>query len=54
MSRPAQQPPLVQPDVLSPESARRFRDVADAAGEYVWELDLAGRFTYVSPGIERS
>ena len=31
------------------ESERRFRDIADAAGEFVWENDLEGRFTYVSP-----
>jgi diguanylate cyclase (GGDEF)-like protein/PAS domain S-box-containing protein len=30
-------------------SEQRFRDVADAAGEFVWENDLEGRFTYVSP-----
>jgi diguanylate cyclase (GGDEF)-like protein/PAS domain S-box-containing protein len=42
------------PEDLSSESAERFRDVAGAAGEYVWELDLAGRFIYVSSGIERA
>jgi diguanylate cyclase (GGDEF)-like protein/PAS domain S-box-containing protein len=31
------------------ESERRFRDIADAAGEFVWENDSQGRFTYVSP-----
>ena len=30
-------------------SEQRFRDVAEAAGEFVWENDLEGRFTYVSP-----
>ncbi len=30
-------------------SEQRFRDVADAAGEFVWENDLDGLFTYVSP-----
>ncbi|HKB84027.1 MAG TPA: PAS domain S-box protein, partial [Burkholderiales bacterium] len=32
-------------------SEQRFRDVAEAAGEFVWENDLAGRFTYVSPRV---
>ncbi|HEY9396558.1 MAG TPA: PAS domain S-box protein [Burkholderiales bacterium] len=35
------------------ESERRFRDFADAAGEYVWELDVDGRFTYVSRRVEQ-
>ena len=32
-------------------SEQRFRDVAEVAGEYVWENDLEGRFTYVSPKV---
>lgn len=35
------------------ESERRFRDFADAAGEYVWELDVDGRFIYVSRRVEQ-
>jgi diguanylate cyclase (GGDEF)-like protein/PAS domain S-box-containing protein len=35
------------------ESERRFRDFAEAAGEYVWELDIDGRFTYVSRRVEQ-
>ncbi len=34
------------------ESERRFRDFAEAAGEYVWELDARARFTYVSRRVE--
>jgi diguanylate cyclase (GGDEF)-like protein/PAS domain S-box-containing protein len=34
------------------ESENRFRDFADAAGEYVWECDLDGRFTYVSSRVQ--
>jgi diguanylate cyclase (GGDEF)-like protein/PAS domain S-box-containing protein len=34
------------------ESETRFRDFADAAGEYVWEADLAGRYTYVSSRVQ--
>jgi diguanylate cyclase (GGDEF)-like protein/PAS domain S-box-containing protein len=34
-------------------SERRFADVVDAAGEYVWEADGDGVFTYLSPRVER-
>ena len=33
------------------QSEQRFRDIAQAAGEFVWENDLEGRFTYVSPRV---
>ncbi|HSD55128.1 MAG TPA: EAL domain-containing protein, partial [Burkholderiales bacterium] len=35
------------------ESERRFRDFAEAAGEYVWELDVDGRYTYISRRVEQ-
>jgi diguanylate cyclase (GGDEF)-like protein/PAS domain S-box-containing protein len=35
------------------ESERRFRDFAEAAGEYVWELDVDGRYTNVSRRVEQ-
>jgi diguanylate cyclase (GGDEF)-like protein/PAS domain S-box-containing protein len=34
------------------ESETRFRDFSAAAGEYVWEADLEGRFTYVSSRVQ--
>jgi diguanylate cyclase (GGDEF)-like protein/PAS domain S-box-containing protein len=34
------------------ESETRFRDFADAAGEYVWEANVQGRFTYVSSRVQ--
>lgn len=34
-------------------SERRFRDFADAAGEYVWETDVDGRYTYLSSRVEQ-
>jgi diguanylate cyclase (GGDEF)-like protein/PAS domain S-box-containing protein len=40
-------------EALLKRNATRFRDIADAAAEYLFELDLQGRFTYVSDGIER-
>jgi diguanylate cyclase (GGDEF)-like protein/PAS domain S-box-containing protein len=40
-------------EALLKRNASRFRDIADAAAEYLFELDLQGRFTYVSEGIER-
>lgn len=33
-------------------SEQRFRDVTDAAGEYIWEVDREGRFTYLSDRVE--
>jgi diguanylate cyclase (GGDEF)-like protein/PAS domain S-box-containing protein len=34
------------------EREQRFRDVAEASGEYVWETDAAWRFTYLSERVE--
>lgn len=33
-------------------SEERFRDIADAAGEYIWETDPSGVYTFVSGSIE--
>jgi diguanylate cyclase (GGDEF)-like protein/PAS domain S-box-containing protein len=35
------------------DSERRFRDFAEAAGEYVWELDVDGRYIYLSRRAEQ-
>src|SRR5262249_22955719 len=34
------------------ESEQRFRDVVEASGEYVWETDGEGRYTYLSKRAE--
>ena len=34
------------------ESEARFRDVADAAGEYIWEIDLDGRYTFLTDRVK--
>ena len=34
------------------EREQRFRDVADSSGEYVWETDAEGRYTYLSERVE--
>jgi PAS domain S-box-containing protein len=34
---------------LLEQSERRFRDVADSAGDWIWEMDANLRFTYESP-----
>jgi diguanylate cyclase (GGDEF)-like protein/PAS domain S-box-containing protein len=34
------------------EREQRFRDVVDASGEYVWETDAEGRYTYLSERAE--
>jgi PAS domain S-box-containing protein len=33
-------------------SEQRFRDVAEASGEYVWETDLMNKYTYLTPKVE--
>ncbi|MDO8931028.1 MAG: EAL domain-containing protein, partial [Rhodocyclaceae bacterium] len=34
-------------------SEQRFRDVAEASADWIWEVDAAGRYTYVSEGVKR-
>lgn len=34
------------------ESEQRFRDVSEAAGEYLWEIGLEGSYTYLSDRVE--
>lgn len=31
---------------------KRFRDVAEASGEYIWEIDTEGRYTFVTSAVE--
>jgi PAS domain S-box-containing protein len=33
------------------ETERRFRDVVDAAGEFIWEVDASGHYTYLSERV---
>ncbi len=35
------------------ESEERFRQVAESAGEWLWEVDSRGIYTYASPVVER-
>ncbi|MFQ6101933.1 MAG: PAS domain S-box protein [Anaerolineae bacterium] len=35
------------------ESEQRFRDMARAAGDWIWEVDAEGRYTYASPVVEQ-
>jgi diguanylate cyclase (GGDEF)-like protein/PAS domain S-box-containing protein len=37
---------------LVAERERRFRDVLEASGEYVWETDAAWRYTFLSERVE--
>jgi PAS domain S-box-containing protein len=39
---------LIKENELS-VSEQRFRDVAESAGDWIWEMDAALRFTYLSP-----
>ncbi|MDY6987920.1 MAG: response regulator [Thermodesulfobacteriota bacterium] len=34
------------------ESRKRFQDVADSSGDWIWEVDAKGRYTYSSPVAE--
>lgn len=34
------------------KSEQRFRDVAEAAGEYIWEIDSRGIYTFLTPRAE--
>ncbi|MFZ4681432.1 MAG: PAS domain S-box protein [Terrimicrobiaceae bacterium] len=35
----------------SREAEQRLRDVVDAAGEYIWEVDVSGRYIYTSDRV---
>ena len=35
------------------QSEQRFRDIALACGDWIWEMDAEGRYTYASPVVER-
>jgi diguanylate cyclase (GGDEF)-like protein/PAS domain S-box-containing protein len=35
------------------ESEKRFRDIAESALEWIWEVDAEGRYTYSSPVVEQ-
>jgi PAS domain S-box-containing protein len=35
------------------ESVERFRQVAETAGEFIWEVNADGLYTYVSPTVEK-
>jgi PAS domain S-box-containing protein len=34
------------------DSEERFRDIALSSSDWIWEIDAAGRFTYVSEGVK--
>lgn len=34
------------------ESEARFRQVAETVGDFIWEVDAAGLYTYTSPSVE--
>ena len=35
------------------ESEARFRDIANNAEEWVWEIDSKGKYTYSSPIVKK-
>jgi two-component system, LuxR family, sensor kinase FixL len=42
-----------QVDAALQESEERFKQVAENAGEWIWEVDLEGRYTYCNPTVEK-
>src|ERR1019366_8771469 len=36
------------------QSEERFRSVAETVGEFIWEVDAAGLYTFASPSVERT
>jgi two-component system, LuxR family, sensor kinase FixL len=36
------------------ESNERFRQVAETVGEFIWEMDANGLYTYASPSVEKT
>ncbi|WP_052501705.1 PAS domain S-box protein [Thiomicrospira microaerophila] len=34
------------------EGEKRFKDVAEAAGEYIWEIDAEGKYVFITPQVE--
>jgi PAS domain S-box-containing protein len=36
------------------ESVERFRQVAESVGEFIWEVDAKGLYTYASPSVEKT
>jgi PAS domain S-box-containing protein len=43
----------IRADTVLLESERRFEDVAANSGEWIWETDAQGKYTYASPVVER-
>jgi PAS domain S-box-containing protein len=37
----------------SEEARARFKNIADIAGDWIWEVDSDGRYTYSNPSVER-
>jgi PAS domain S-box-containing protein len=42
-----------QAEVALRNSEKRFRDIAENASEWIWEVDGNGKYTYVSPVVEK-
>jgi PAS domain S-box-containing protein len=42
-----------QSEAALKESVERFRQVAETAGEFIWEVNAEGLYTYVSPTVEK-
>jgi PAS domain S-box-containing protein len=45
--------PRQQAEEALRQSEERFRQAAESAGEWLWEIDASGLYTYASPVVER-
>jgi PAS domain S-box-containing protein len=43
-----------QTEAALKQSEERFRHVAETAGEFIWEVDAEGLYTFASPSVERT
>jgi PAS domain S-box-containing protein len=42
----------IESEAALKESEERFRQVAAISGEFIWEIDVAGLYTYASPSVK--
>jgi len=42
-----------QAEIAIRESEHRFHDIVEASADWIWEVDIEGRYTYASDSVER-
>ncbi len=43
---------ILERQVMVEERERRFRDMLDSMGDFIWEIDADGRITFLSPRVQ--